>query len=62
MTFEQAMSAAKNGSTVKRSSWTDKTVTYDEVKQDFNVHITRTINSPFTSNEDDMSATDWQTV
>jgi hypothetical protein len=62
MTFEQAMSAAKNGSTVKRSSWTDKTVTYDEVKNVFNEHIISTINSRFTSNEDDMSATDWQTV
>lgn len=61
MTYEAAMTACKNGATVKRSSWTSQ---YIKKSSDGKIeeHITRTIVAPYSSPQSDIVADDWMQV
>jgi hypothetical protein len=65
MTYQEAITAVKNGQTVKRSSWTGKTVsqTTDSVG-DTQISLTQTttITAPYLAGQEDMYANDWTTV
>jgi hypothetical protein len=65
MTYQEAITAVKNGQTVKRSSWTGKAVsqTIDSVG-DTQISLTQTttITAPYLAGQEDMYANDWTTV
>ena len=65
MNYQEAITAVKNGSTIKRSGWTNKNVTQvtdANGKKTITSHQTTTINAPYLATQEDMYATDWQTV
>lgn len=65
MTYQEAITAVKNGSTVKRNSWTNKTVTQttDSVgNSQISLTSTTTITAPYLAIQEDMYADDWITV
>lgn len=65
MTYQEAITSVKNGNTVKRQSWTNRTIrqTTDSVG---NVHITKletvTVNADYLATQEDMYANDWTTA
>ena len=65
MNYQEAITAVKNGSTVKRTSWTNKTIK-QHIDLNGNASITctqtKTITAPYISSRDDMYADDWQTI
>lgn len=64
MTYEQAMTAIKNGTTVKRHSWTNKVVKLVPRENGTSYIGTteqRTINAPYLFSQEDMFADDWET-
>ena len=65
MTFQEAITAVNSGSTVKRSTWSGKTIKQVTDENDnVNIQVTqmKTIKAPYLANRDDMYATDWTTV
>lgn len=65
MTYQEAITAVKNGSTIKRSGWTNQTVaqvTDANGKKTITQTKTVTVVAPFLALQEDMYATDWQTV
>lgn len=64
MTYQEAITAVKNGQTVRRTSWTNQNVTLvtdANGKQTITNHITRTVDAPYLATQEDMFATDWTT-
>lgn len=65
MNYQEAISSVKNGNTVKRQGWTNRTVrqTTDSVG---NAHITKsetvTISADYLATQEDMYANDWTTA
>lgn len=65
MTYQEAITAVKNGSTIKRSGWVNKNVTQvtdSNGKKTITLHQTVTVDAPYLAVQEDMYATDWQTV
>ena len=64
MTYEQAITAVKNGTRVKRSGWSghylERKVVDNEVEID--TVFVRTTKAPYTATEDDMTTDDWTTA
>lgn len=64
MNYQEAISAVKNGQTVRRTSWNNQNVTLvtdANGKQTITSHITRTVDAPYLATQEDMFATDWTT-
>lgn len=65
MTYQEAITSVKNGNTVKRQGWTNRTVrqTTDSVG---NAHITKsetvTVSADYLATQEDMYANDWTTA
>lgn len=65
MTYQEAITNVKNGNTVKRQGWTNRTVsqTTDSVG---NAHITKTetvtVRADYLATQEDMYANDWTTA
>lgn len=65
MTYQEAITSVKNGNTVKRQGWTNRTIrqTTDSVG---NVHITKsetvTVSADYLASQEDMYANDWTTA
>ena len=65
MTYQEAITSVKNGNTVKRQGWTNRTVrqTTDSVG---NAHITKsetvTVSADYLASQEDMYANDWTTA
>lgn len=65
MTYQEAITSVKNGNTVKRQGWANKTVsqTTDSVG---NTHITKTetvtVRAAYLATQEDMYANDWTTA
>lgn len=65
MTYQEAITAVKNGGTVRRSSWTNKAVTQttDSLgNSQISLTCTTTITAPYLAIQEDMYANDWITV
>lgn len=64
MNYQEAISAVKNGQTVRRTSWNNQNVTLvtdANGKQTITSHIIRTVDAPYLATQEDMFATDWTT-
>lgn len=62
MTYEAAMSHVKAGTSVKRSSWTNQTltrVTNADGTYTIQNNKTVTVRAPYLADQDDMFADDW---
>ena len=61
MNFESAITAVKNGNRVKRSSWTGRYLQREVSEDGTKVKsvTTRTMNVPYTSTQEDITADDW---
>ena len=62
MTYEQAMTAVKGGTSVKRSSWTNQTLTrVTNSDGDYTIqnNKTVTVRAPYLASQEDMFASDW---
>ena len=65
MTYQEAITAVKNGSTVKRAEWTNKSikkVTPAVGPNEIQMTQTTTIKAPYLATQEDMFADDWQTA
>lgn len=63
MTYEQAMTAAKSGTRVKRTGWPNHYIqkaTGDDLKLE-TVYV-RTIKAPYTASQEDIVTDDWTTA
>ena len=61
MTYQQAITSAKNGNHVKRHDWVNEYITSDSDGNVVHV-IVRTITSPYISTNSDIMSDDWQTT
>ena len=64
MTYEEAIAEAKEGTTVKRSVWKNRTVSLATDGAGDSQLIsteTRTIKAPYLATQEDMFANDWTT-
>lgn len=62
MTYQEAITAVKNGSTVRRASWTNKAVTQttDSLgNSQISLTCTTTITAPYLAIQEDMLTDDW---
>lgn len=64
MTYQEAITAIKNGSTVKRHNWSGKTVKKETSGENTYIGVTetKTIRAPYLFSQEDMFASDWETV
>lgn len=65
MTYQEAITSVKNGGTVKRTSWTGKSVkqvTDSNGHKEIQLTQTTTVKAPFLATQEDMYADDWATA